>query len=91
MKKEKQVLDMPSAGCMFKNPDNFQFTCGQMIDMLKLKGKRIGGAQISDKHANFIVNRKGATCRDVLELVDFIKDKVRENYGIDLELEVKVI
>lgn len=91
MKKEKQALDMPSAGCMFKNPDNFQFTCGQMIDMLKLKGKRIGGAEISAKHANFIVNRKGATCRDVLELVKFIKDKVRENYGIDLELEVKVI
>jgi UDP-N-acetylmuramate dehydrogenase len=85
------VLDAPSAGCMFKNPDNFQFSCGQMIDMLKLKGKRIGGAEVSDKHANFIINRGNASCNDVLGLIDFIKGKVKENYGIDLELEVKLI
>jgi UDP-N-acetylmuramate dehydrogenase len=91
IKKEKQVLDKPNAGCFFKNPDNFQFTCGQLIDMLKLKGKTIGGAQISEKHANFIINKGNATCGDVLELVAFIKDSVKKNYGIDLELEVKVI
>lgn len=65
MKKEKQVLDMPSAGCVFKNPKDFQFTTGQIIDTLGLKGSRIGGAEISQKHANFIVNRKGATSEDV--------------------------
>lgn len=91
MKKEKHVLDMPNAGCVFKNPKDSHFTCGQMIDMLKLKGTRIGGAEISGKHANFIVNRGGATHKDVIELVGFIRKKVKENYNIDLELEVKVI
>jgi UDP-N-acetylmuramate--L-alanine ligase/UDP-N-acetylenolpyruvoylglucosamine reductase len=91
MKKDKQVLDMPSAGCVFKNPPNFQFTCGQMIDMLGLKGKRIGGAEISPKHANFIVNRGTAKCEDVVEMISFIKDKVKENYGVTLNLEIKLI
>ncbi len=91
MKRGKQVLDAPSAGCVFKNPPEFQFTCGQMIDMLGLKGKRIGGAEVSEKHANFIINRGKATCKDVLGMVDLIKNKVRENYNIDLNLEIKVI
>ena len=91
MKKGKQVLDKPSAGCIFKNPPNFQFTCGQMIDMLGLKGKRIGGAEVSDKHANFIINRGGATCRNVLDMAEFIKNKVKESYDVTLNLEVKVI
>jgi UDP-N-acetylmuramate dehydrogenase len=91
IKKEKQVLDRPNAGCFFKNPENSQFTCGQMVDMLKLKGKKIGGAEISRKHANFIINNGGATCGDVLELVNFVKGNVRKNYGIDLELEVKIL
>jgi len=91
MKREKQTLDMPSAGCVFKNPKDFQFTCGQIIDMLGLKGKRIGGAEVSKKHANFIINRNNATCEDVLRLVDYIKNKVMENYKIALELEIKVI
>lgn len=91
IKKDKQVLDMPSAGCMFKNPDDFQFSCGQMIDMLKLKGKRIGGAEVSEKHANFIINRGQATCKDVTALADLIKERVKENYSINLEMEVKQI
>jgi len=91
MKREKQVLDMPSAGCIFKNPSNFQFTCGQMIDMLGLKGRKIGNAEISGKHANFIVNRGGATCDDVLELIGSIREKVKANYDLDLDLEVKVL
>lgn len=91
MKREKQVLDMPSAGCVFKNPDNFQFTTGQMIDMLGLKGARIGGAEISRRHANFIINKKGASCNDVLKLIDLINKKVMKNYKIPLELEIKVI
>jgi UDP-N-acetylmuramate dehydrogenase len=91
MKKEKQVLDMPSAGCVFKNPGNSQFTTGQMIDMLGLKGKRMGGAEISCRHANFIINRNAASCNDVLELISFINKKVMKNYKIPLELEIKVI
>ncbi len=91
MKRTKQSLDMPSAGCAFKNPADFQFTCGQMIDMLGLKGKRVGGAEVSSKHANFIVNRSGATSKDVLSLIDIVKRAVKENYGIELEMEIKVI
>lgn len=91
MKREKQALDIPSAGCVFKNPDGFQFTCGQLIDMLGLKGKKMGGAEISEKHGNFIVNTNGATSEDVLKLIDFVKMKVKENYNIDLELEIKII
>jgi UDP-N-acetylmuramate--L-alanine ligase/UDP-N-acetylenolpyruvoylglucosamine reductase len=91
MKREKHVLDLPNAGCVFKNPEGSHFTCGQMIDMLKLKGKTIGGAQISDKHANFIVNKDRASFRDVMDLVGFVRERVKENYGIELEMEVKVV
>jgi UDP-N-acetylmuramate dehydrogenase len=91
IKRTKQALDVPSAGCAFKNPSDFQFTCGQMIDMLGFKGRRSGGAEVSIKHANFIVNRNRATCKDVLSLVDSIKKAVKNNYGIDLEMEIKVI
>jgi UDP-N-acetylmuramate--L-alanine ligase/UDP-N-acetylenolpyruvoylglucosamine reductase len=91
IKRTKQALDVPSAGCAFKNPSDFHFTCGQMIDMLGFKGKRWGGAEISIKHANFIVNRDRATCKDVLSLVDMVRKAVRDNYGIDLEMEIKVL
>lgn len=91
MKKEKQVLDALSAGCVFKNPRDSQFTTGQMIDMLGLKGRVIGDAQVSKKHANFIINRGRASCKDVLKLVDVIKKKIMDNYGIPLELEIKII
>ncbi|MDP3730439.1 MAG: UDP-N-acetylmuramate dehydrogenase [Candidatus Omnitrophota bacterium] len=91
MKGDKQVLDGSSAGCVFKNPKDFQFTTGQMIDMLGLKGRVMGGAQVSRKHANFIVNRDRASCKDVLKLVDMIKKEVMDNYNISLELEIKVV
>jgi len=91
MKRQKQALDVPSAGCVFKNPQDSQFTCGQMIDMLGLKGKRIGMAEVSTKHANFLINRGGATCRDVKNLAEFIRGKVKDNYNVDLDLEIKVI
>ena len=91
MKREKQVLDMPSAGCVFKNPDDFQFTTGQIIEMLGLKGFRMGGAEISRKHANFIINKKKASCNDVLKLIELINKKVMKNYRIPLKLEIKVI
>jgi UDP-N-acetylmuramate dehydrogenase len=91
MKKEKQVLDVPSAGCVFKNPKDFQFTTGQLIDMLGLKGRRVGGAEVSEKHANFIINRKNATSQDVMRLVSIISKKVMDSYNIPLELEIKVL
>jgi UDP-N-acetylmuramate dehydrogenase len=92
IKRQKQALDVPSAGCVFKNPPDSQFTCGQMIDTLGLKGKRMGGAEISEKHANFIVNRTGkASCKDVMSLIEFIQGRVKESYHVPLELEIKVV
>ncbi len=91
LKRSKQVLDIPSAGCIFKNPADFQFTAGQLIDMMGFKGTRVGGAEVSRKHANFIVNAGSATSRDVLTLVESIRRKAEEVYDIPLELEVKVI
>lgn len=92
IKKQKQALDAPSAGCVFKNPPDSQFTCGQMIDTLGLKGMKMGGAEVSEKHANFIINRKKeASCKDVMGLVEFIKKKVMESYRVPLELEIEVL
>ena len=79
----------PSAGSVFINPK--PQAAGTLIDSCGLKGYRIGGAQISPLHANFIVNTGNATCQDVLELIAIAKEKVREKYGIVLIEEVKII
>lgn len=91
MKKEKQALEGLSAGCVFKNPKDSQFTTGQMIDMLGLKGRRIGDAEVSQKHANFIINRGRATYGDVMKLISLVSRKVMDSYKIPLELEIKII
>jgi len=77
-----------NAGCIFKNPPGA--SAGRIIDELKLKGIRRGGALVSPRHANFLVNDQGASARDVLELVELLRDTVRKETGVDLELEVKV-
>lgn len=82
----KQPLEYPSAGSVFKRPAGH--FVGQMVEESGLKGYRIGGAEVSEKHAGFIVNRGGATCRDVLALVDHIRETVRKNYGVELECEI---
>jgi len=79
----------PSAGCMFKNPGSIP--AGKLIDGLGLKGTRIGGAGVSTEHGNFIVNDGTATARDVLELVELIRQRVRVERGIELEMEVEII
>jgi len=79
----------PSAGCVFKNPD--AIPAGRLIDELGLKGVRVGGACVSDKHANFIVNDRGATARDVLELIGMVRDRARRERGIELEPEVMIL
>lgn len=82
----KQPLEYPSAGSVFKRyPGRFT---GQMIDECGLKGYRIGGAQISEKHAGFIINTGGATCEDVLNLVDYTKKCVYEKFGCMIECEI---
>ena len=88
-RKESQPLDMPSCGSVFKNPPgNF---AGRLIEESGLKGKRIGGAMISPKHANFIVNADNAKASDIIELIDYTRQKVREDSGLDLETEIRVV
>ena len=79
----------PSAGCMFKNPPGL--SAGKLIDGLGLKGVRVGGAVVSQEHGNFLVNDGGATARDVLNLIEVIRRRVREQWGIELETEVQMI
>ncbi len=86
-RKSKQPLEYPSAGSVFKRPaGNF---AGTLIESCGLKGRRVGGAMVSEKHAGFIVNVGGATCKDVLDLIDIIKETVFQQTGIALECEVK--
>lgn len=87
-RKEKQPLDYPSAGSVFKRPPGAY--ASELIDRAGLKGARVGGAQVSDKHAGFIINVGGATCQDVLELIDLCRRTVRERFGYDLELEQRL-
>ena len=79
----------PSAGCIFKNPATIP--AGKLIDELGLKGMRIGGAVVSEVHGNFIVNEGHATARDVLTLIDVIRQRARAVRGIELETELEII
>ena len=86
-RKEKQPLELPNAGSVFKRPADNVFA-GKLIEDSNLKGYTIGGAQVSEKHAGFIVNVGGATCGDVLALINHVRAVVAENYGINLESEI---
>lgn len=88
-RKEKQPLEYPSAGSTFKRPEGY--FAAALIDQCGLKGLTVGGAQVSEKHAGFVINRGGATCADVLTLVEQIKAVVKERTGVELELEVKIL
>jgi len=79
-----------SAGCIFKNPSK-TICAGKLIDELGLKGARVGGAVVSDIHANFIINDGTATAREVLELIQLIQARVKEERGIDLQTEVEIV
>ncbi|HZV78213.1 MAG TPA: UDP-N-acetylmuramate dehydrogenase [Candidatus Binatus sp.] len=84
-----QPLEMPNSGSVFRNPKGDH--AGRLIEAAGCKGWTAGGAQISEKHANFIVNRGGATCADVLELAARVREAVKEKSGVELELEVHVL
>ncbi len=88
-RKVKQPLEYPSAGSMFKRPPGH--FAAALIDQCGLKGLAVGGAQVSEKHAGFVVNRGGATCADVLELVRQVKARVLSQTGVELEMEVRVL
>jgi UDP-N-acetylmuramate dehydrogenase len=88
-RKEKQPWRLPSAGSVFKNPPG-DFA-GRLIEAAGLKGIRVGDAQISTKHANFIVNRGQARASDILALIQLAQEKVAHEFGVQLELEIEVV
>jgi UDP-N-acetylmuramate dehydrogenase len=88
LKKESQPLSFQSAGCIFRNPRGL--SAGALIEQAGLKGTRIGGCEVSDRHANFLITHEGASSDDVLRLIDLIRSKVSEAHGIDLETEIRV-
>ena len=88
-RKEKQPIEYPSAGSSFKRQEGI--ITAKLIDDVGLKGYKIGGAQVSEKHAGFIVNYNNATATDVINLINYIKEKVYSKYGIKIEEEIKII
>jgi UDP-N-acetylmuramate dehydrogenase len=87
-KKNNQPLNSKNSGCIFKNPRGA--SAGALIDRAGLKGLQIGGAVVSEKHANFIIAEKKCKSRDVLRLINAIKDRVKEKFDTDLELEIEI-
>lgn len=88
-RKDKQPLEYPSAGSVFKRPEGY--FAGALIEQNGLKGKRIGGAMVSEKHAGFIINYDNATTSDVVNLIRYCQTVVKENTGVELETEIKII
>jgi UDP-N-acetylmuramate dehydrogenase len=87
VKKANQPLSHQSAGCIFKNPRGM--SAGMLIDQAGLKGTRVGGAEVSDRHANFITADQGTTSQDVMKLIDLVKERVAERMGVELETEIE--
>lgn len=88
LRRERQPVGEKTAGCIFKNP--FGVSAGQLIDSLGLKALAFGGAVVSEKHANFIINRREATAAEVLALIDLIKERVYKTLGVELQEEVVI-
>lgn len=86
---DKQPLDLPSAGSFFKRPEGY--FAGALIEQCGLKGFSVGGAQVSEKHAGFVVNKGGATTAQIMELGRLVSEKVLNETGVQLEMEVKYI
>ena len=87
-KKNNQPLNTINSGCIFKNPRGL--SAGAMIDRTGLKGLQIGGAVVSEKHANFFIAQKGCTSRDVMRLIETVKEKVQKQFNVELELEIEI-
>ena len=83
----KQPLEYPSAGSTFKRPEGY--FAGKLIEDAELRGFQVGGAQVSEKHCGFVINRDHATAADIMELMRQVQIRVKENSGVDLEPEVK--
>lgn len=88
-RKDKQPLEFPSAGSTFKRPEGY--FAGKLIEDCGLKGFTVGGAQVSEKHAGFVINKGGATASDIYHLCKAVEMKVKEEFGVSLEMEVKLL
>ncbi|MDO4270763.1 MAG: UDP-N-acetylmuramate dehydrogenase [Eubacteriales bacterium] len=88
-RRDKQPLNFPSAGSTFKRPAGH--FAGQLIEKAGLKGTSVGAAQVSEKHAGFLINRGGATCGDMLRLIELVQQRVRAQFGVELECEVRIV
>lgn len=88
-RREKQPLNFPSAGSTFKRPEGH--FAGRLIEDAGLKGVSVGAAQVSEKHAGFLINRGGATCDDMLRLIELVQQRVQDQFGVKLECEVRII
>ena len=88
-RRSKQPLEYPSAGSVFRNPDGF--SAGRLVQKANLQGEHVGDAYVSEKHANFIINKGQASAEDVVNLIDHVKNKVKEKFDIDLVLEQEII
>ena len=88
-RKEKQPIEYPSAGSTFKRGSDY--ITAKLIDEAGLKGFSIGGAEVSEKHAGFIINKGNATAKDILELIEYVRNKVYEKYNKEIELEIEII
>lgn len=88
-RKANQPVNYPSAGCIFKNPEGYH--AARLVQEAQLKGLKVGGAEISELHGNFIINTNKAKAADVIEIIKIVKKKIREERNIDLSVEVKLI
>ncbi|MGL5084312.1 MAG: UDP-N-acetylmuramate dehydrogenase [Clostridium sp.] len=89
MRESKQPLEYPSAGSTFKRPEGY--FAGKLIQDAGLKGYALGGAAVSDKHSGFVINKNKATAKDIIDLIHHIQDEVKEQFGVDLHPEVRII
>ncbi|MEX0612921.1 MAG: UDP-N-acetylenolpyruvoylglucosamine reductase, partial [Pirellulales bacterium] len=88
IKKANLPMAHENTGCIFKNPRGM--SAGMLIDQCGLKGEHVGGAQVSQRHANFVVTQPGATAKDVLQLIDVVRNRVAERMGVELESEIEI-
>ena len=88
-RKQKQPIEYPNFGSVFKRPEGY--FVGKLVDDCGLKGYKIGGAQVSTKHSGFMINTGDATCKDVLDLIEYVKEKVYEKFNVKLQEEVVIL
>jgi len=88
-RKEKQPIEYPSAGSTFKRGNDF--ITAKLIDECGLKGYSIGGAEVSTKHAGFVINKGNATAKDVIDLIEYVKKEVYNKFGKKIELEIEIV